>query len=132
MTPRAYLDAVRKRCEAATAGPWLGDRFDGTTKYQVVGGLGDATECLCVGDDNNTCTHTVLKVQHKSGEFGFVGPNGEADEDFVRHARTDLPKLERIARLAENYRDAVRKGNIESISADETRCALFAALEELK
>ena len=32
----------------------------------------------------------------------------------------------------QDYREAVRKGNIESISADETRCALFAALEELK
>ena len=105
MTPRAYLDAVRKRCEAATAGP-------------------------CGVIDFGS----VASVARRDGQhlLTTVHPSFKHDADFAAHAFTDIPKLERIARLAEDYREAVRKGNIESISADETRCALFAALEELK
>lgn len=111
MTPRAYLDAVRKRCEAATAGPWR----RGIPACDCADAVQDAESSVMLPNGECIVPHAL-----------------DADAEFVKHARTDLPKLERIARLAEDYREAVRKGNIESISADETRCALFAALEELK
>ncbi len=107
MTARAYLDAVRKRCDEATPEPWI------------------AAAPSSFGVDLICC---------ESGDGFVIGddaPATESDAEFIANARTDLPKLERIASLAEDYREAVRKSNYESISADETRCALFEALEKL-
>lgn len=63
--------------DAATPGPWRGDRHDGTVKYHVYG-ANDAV---------------VLQVDHKNGESGFLGDNGDNDEAFVLAARTAMPAL---------------------------------------
>lgn len=71
------LAPIKAREQAATPGPWHGDRYDGTLKYKLRGA-------------NNAI---VLVVEHKSCDFGFIGENGDADEEFVIHARTDMPAL---------------------------------------
>lgn len=58
-----------------TPGPWKGDRIDGMVKYSITGANGDL----------------VLAVQHKSFEFGFIGPNAPGDELLVL-AAPDLLK----------------------------------------
>jgi hypothetical protein len=67
--------------EKATPAPWTGDRYDGTVKYHMTG--------------PDPVSHLVLVVDHKNGEFGFVGDNGDNDEAFVMFARTALPQLAR-------------------------------------
>jgi hypothetical protein len=71
------LAEIRKRCEAATPGPWHGDRYDGSIKYEMRG----ADDAL------------VLAVDHKNGTFGFLGDKETADEKFVLHSREDVPYL---------------------------------------
>ena len=79
------LEAIRQRCEAATPGPWIGDRNDGTIKYAMLGGKDGQAE--------------VLKVDHKNGESGFYCGDEvpyeqcEANEEFVKHSRQDIPAL---------------------------------------
>jgi hypothetical protein len=92
------LDAIEARANAATPGPWRGDRHDGTAKYSVEG-----------APSTSGPQALVLRVDHKDGEFGFVGLNGTADEAFVLAARTDVPALVAEVRrltadLAECYR----------------------------
>lgn len=95
MTPN-QLASIRQRFERATSGPWVGDRLDGTVKYEI---KQDGCEC----DRSPECPHLVLKVDHKNGEFGFLGERGEEDAEFVMQARTDVPlltdALERTYRL---------------------------------
>jgi len=70
--------------EAATEGPWVGDRHDGTVKYGVEG-RGRAL---------------VLRVDHKNGASGFLGEDAEADEAYMLHACNTLPAaLDHIERL---------------------------------
>lgn len=97
MTARAYLDAVRKRCDEAIC-----SECDGR------GSLPDRPgySVLCVCADGLSLA-------------GEDMPSGQ----FVR----DAQRLERIARLALDYRDA-RLGMQHDVAE---RCALFAALESL-
>jgi hypothetical protein len=81
------LRVIEERCNAATAGPWVGDRLDGTVKYRLGG---ETRPDLGWQDDDPTL---VLAVDHKNGTFGFVGFNCRNDEMFVMHARTDVPAL---------------------------------------
>lgn len=123
MTPRAYLDAVRKRCEALTydSGTWYFDTYD---------------DCVWAGPhqsaDGSVCE--INGFSHLNGREGFALDRKTASDvmdarkAFIASARTDLPKLERIARLAEDYREARLHGDSDVAE----RCALFAALEELK
>lgn len=79
------LEQIEARANAATPGPWTGDRNDGTIKYRMMGGLDGQTE--------------VLIVDHKNNSSGFYGiddipfEESEANEEFVKHARQDVPAL---------------------------------------
>jgi hypothetical protein len=75
MTER--LAQIRQRCEAATPGPWLGDTIRGYIKYEMRGPGGEL----------------VLAVNHKEGNFGFIGANKIADRTFVLHSRADIEWL---------------------------------------
>ena len=57
----------------------------------------------CFGDDGSV----VLQVDHKNGEFGFIGPRGEEDERFFL-ACTPTAVLALISRLRAAERDAAR------------------------
>lgn len=97
MTARAYLDAVRKRCDEAIC-----SECDGR------GSLPDRPgySVLC------TCTQ---------------GLSLEGEKVVASQYVRDAQRLERIARLALDYRDA-RLGMQHDVAE---RCALFAALESL-
>ncbi len=53
--------------EAATPGPWRGDRNDGTVKYAILAGEHEAPI-------------VVLSVDHKNGTYGFGCGYGDPDE----------------------------------------------------
>jgi hypothetical protein len=78
---RAACDEAERLDAKATPGPWTGDRYDGTVKYRVMSG--DAT---------------VLVVDHKNMESGFLSERGDHDEAWVLRSRTLLPSLARDAR----------------------------------
>lgn len=82
--------------EAATPGPWRGDRDDGTIKYAVLGYRDE----------------TIIAVDHKNGTSGFLGDNGDNDEKFVTAAREAMPAL-----LAEVKRQAERAEAAEALAA---------------
>lgn len=116
VTARAYLDAVRKRCDEATPEPWL----NGPDDYAVEAAAEDAfLRCVAVTDH--------------CGDAPSLNDEKKANANFIAHARTDLTKLERIARLALDYRWSL---DAESTATHSERIAvreaLFAALEELK
>lgn len=62
-----FYPELKKAAEAATPGR-LGDRIDGSGSIKY----------LCRGTDGTD----VLLTDHKNDEFGFVGPNRDADEKF--------------------------------------------------
>lgn len=55
---------------------------------------GGGLKYTCTGDDDSL----VLRVDHKNGEFGFIGPKGEEDEAFFL-ACTPKAVLELIAEV---------------------------------
>jgi hypothetical protein len=61
---------LRELCEKATAGPWVGDRYDGTVKYRMLSEAGETVMTCC--DD-----------------CGMYEENSE----FTMEARTALPEL---------------------------------------
>ncbi|MDA8489659.1 hypothetical protein [Kluyvera sp. Awk 3] len=97
----ALMATVKAAAEKATPGR-IGDRIDGSgsIKYE------------CRGDDGSL----VLRTDHKNMEYGFVGDNGTADEQFFRVCVPDnilalVEALEKAKKLA------TQQGNIA--------CALF-------
>jgi hypothetical protein len=77
MTDEGRLARISARHEAATPGPWVGDRHDGTVKYEMRSAGGTL----------------VLRVDHKNATSGFLGPNAIADEQLVLHAHADIGYL---------------------------------------
>jgi hypothetical protein len=84
------MDAIRKRAEAATEGPWIADDNEG---------------------------YGIWSIWYGSCPSGNVEPRGlvaqcpgddaqvEEDADFIAHAREDIPTLlAEIARLKEELR----------------------------
>lgn len=68
-------EKMKAAAEKATPGR-IGDRIDGSgsIKYQ------------CVGYDGSL----VLQTDHKNMEYGFIGDNGDADEEFFRACVPDV------------------------------------------
>nr|DAN88360.1 MAG TPA: Ead/Ea22-like protein [Caudoviricetes sp.] len=91
--------AQRLKAAAKKATPGrIGDRIDGSgsIKYR------------CFGNDGSL----VLQADHKNMEYGFIGPNGEADELFFREC-----KPENILALVEALEKAQqRNGELETYS----------------
>jgi len=80
MMDSAELEAIRKRCDAATAGPWEsfveGRDHLGGNDFIRTGGLDD-----------------------QSPDIELLGAS-TADQDFIAHARQDIPRLlDEIQRL---------------------------------
>jgi hypothetical protein len=70
--PRAYLEEVRKRCEAATPGPWIS---------------------LIEGRDHTSGDSVIVRGINRSEEDLYMTGGTEADQDFIAHARQDIPIL---------------------------------------
>ncbi|WP_301691879.1 hypothetical protein [Klebsiella pneumoniae] len=106
--------AQRMKAAAGKATPGrIGDRIDGSgsIKYQ------------CLGNDGSL----VLQTDHKNMEYGFVGPNAEADELFFRECTPDnilalVEALEKAQRHA-NLTGAERQAYLGLISKRDERIA---------
>lgn len=97
----ALAQSMKAAAEKATPGR-IGDRIDGSgsIKYE------------CRGYDGSL----VLRTDHKNMEYGFVGDNGTADEEFFRACVPDNI-LALVEALEKAQKLATQQGNIA--------CALF-------
>jgi hypothetical protein len=88
MIDSAELEAIRRRCEAATAGPWEsfveGREHLGGNDFIRTGGLDDQSPDI-----------ELLRAS-------------TADQDFIAHARQDIPRmLDEIERLKKKVNEAL-------------------------
>jgi hypothetical protein len=86
---KAYLEEVRKRCEAATPGPWVS----------------------FVEGRDHTSGDSFIRRGTKEGwqEDLYLTGGTVADQDFIAHARQDIPLLLdeiRLLRSLLNYEGA--------------------------
>lgn len=81
---RFFYCAKTSRRERATPG----------RNFDRLPSAGGGLKYTCTGDDDSL----VLRVDHKNGEFGFIGPKGEEDEAFFL-ACTPKAVLELIAEV---------------------------------
>lgn len=91
--------SLKAAAEKATPGR-IGDRIDGSgsIKYQ------------CFGNDGSL----VLQTDHKNMEYGFIGPNAEADELFFRECAP-----ENILALVEALEKAQAKADVYDMLMDD-------------
>lgn len=61
------FEELKKLAEAASPGPWKGDRYDGTVKYELL----DAND------------NTVIRGDNGNSDAGPFGITGEDDEKFI-------------------------------------------------
>ncbi|HUH95749.1 MAG TPA: hypothetical protein VLZ89_00200 [Anaerolineales bacterium] len=79
MLSQEYLDEVRKRCEAATAAPWIS---------------------FVEGRDFTGGDSVIGRGPNRSEADLYLTGETIADQDFIAHARQDVPLLlAEIARL---------------------------------
>ena len=67
-----YLDEVKKRCDAATPAPW---------------------QSLVEGRDFLGGDSLIVRGPNRSEEDLYLSGGSIADQDFVAHARQDIPLL---------------------------------------
>ena len=104
----ALMATMKAAAEKATPGR-IGDRIDGSgsIKYE------------CRGYDGSL----VLRTDHKNMEYGFVGDNGTADEEFFRACVPDNI-LALVEALEKAQSKATQQGNIA--------CELFDEVTQLR
>jgi hypothetical protein len=82
------LQEMKRRCEKATPGRWFW--WLSTADYP---------ERLHGGDEGATIMRPLHRT-HDSADDGFLSFDNEHDQDFIAHARTDLPRcIAEIERL---------------------------------
>jgi hypothetical protein len=80
-----YLNEVKKRCESATPGPWISH---------------------IEGRDHTSGDSVIVRGINHSEEDLYLTGGTEADQDFIAHARQDIPiLLEEIERLLKSLED---------------------------
>ncbi len=81
---KEYLEEVRRRCEAATPGPWIS---------------------YVEGRDHTSGDSVIVRGPEGSEEDLYVIGGTAADQDFIAHARQDIPlllkEIERLQSLLE-------------------------------
>lgn len=90
MSIQAKLDEIKKRCDAATSGPWRAMHGDSYSAYPSV-------------MRQNGPHFTLLDAAEPDGENAeadFRYPGADADADFIAHARTDVPALAQALEVA--------------------------------
>ena len=76
---QTYLESVRRRCEAATKGPWVS---------------------LIEGHDHTSGDSVILRGPTGLEEDLYLTGGTFEDQDFIAHARQDIPiLLDEIERL---------------------------------
>jgi len=120
------LDELDRLLAKATPLPWRGDRYDGTVKYELAGPGRDHE--LDATDD----PAIVLIVNHKNGEYGILGPRGDANETLIISGMNALPALLAVARAASQLLYLHAEGLGESEGVGHACSALRAALADLE
>lgn len=124
-------EKLKALAEAATVG----------RNYDRLDSAGGGLKYTCTGDDGSL----VLQVDHKNDEFGFIGPNHQADEAFFLSATpaavlsllAEIDQLnaenEALRKDAERYRGVRRVANRQGFTDEkfdqqtDTRIASFDA-----
>lgn len=76
-----YLNEVRKRCDAATAGPWIS---------------------FVEGRDHSSGDNVIVRGVNGTEDDLYLTGATKEDQDFIAHARQDIALLlDEIARLRE-------------------------------
>lgn len=89
----------------------LAERATPGRNFDRLPSAGGGLKYTCTGDDDSL----VLRVDHKNGEFGFIGPKGEEDEAFFLACTPQavlelIAEVERLRKDAERYRALVDSG----------------------
>ena len=80
-----YLEEIRKRCEAATSGPWIS---------------------YVEGRDHLAGDSFIKRGGERRKEDLYLTGGTVADQDFIAHARQDIPSLlEEVERLRKRLKD---------------------------
>jgi hypothetical protein len=107
----ADLEAIKRRCEAATPGPWESTGYDDHP-----------------GDEG-----WWINSPQPGGAIAVTpsyNRRGEADHEFIRHARSDVPALlEAVERLLSMLTDAQTEAEMQAARAGRLLvCAEWARL----
>lgn len=87
----------------------LAERATPGRNFDRLPSAGGGLKYTCTGDDDSL----VLRVDHKNGEFGFIGPKGEEDEAFFLACTPQevlelIAEVERLRGEVETYEDGMR------------------------
>lgn len=91
----ARLAAIREREQAATQGPWWSDQDERV--YRLHGVHATIPPQMFPGTDEvmipeHVMNHQILKAPKQGTSYAEYWP-GEADDAFITHARSDVPRL---------------------------------------
>jgi hypothetical protein len=80
-----YLNEIRKRCDAATASPWIS---------------------FVEGRDHSSGENVVVRGANGTEDDLYLTGATKEDQDFIAHARQDIPllldEIERLRKLFSN------------------------------
>lgn len=103
--------------------------------YDRLNSAGGGIKYHCYGDDGSI----VLQVDHKSGDFGFIGPKGEEDERFFLACKPEiilslLAEREHLKRDSERLewwfnKSRERTPDAVDVNLDQWRATLDAAMK---
>ena len=109
------LESIRKRLEEAPKGPWTGDRYDGTVKYDVLDADGETVIHGCNGNEDPS-----------------YGIRDDAAEQLILNAPTDiaflLGEVERLTIERDDYASQAKaeRGRWRPISERAERAEVVA------
>jgi hypothetical protein len=93
--PDGEVDEIRKRCDAATIGPWVADGFAMEDDNCVRVGTNDGSEHYYHKTETICECFTNHDEEPDGPRIGVI--DAERNAEFIAHARTDIPLL--LARL---------------------------------
>lgn len=123
------LDAIEARCEKATPGPWEWERKPYRRESLGYVDEGVVRQLKIAGSDY--IDGWIIDPLGYEGEDGVGGK--EADEDFIAHAREDIPDLLTIVRTQqkrlEELEGIVRELSKSPLRIDDPSFGHMAAVE---
>lgn len=126
------LDAIQRRADAASEGPWDAARGANANGTTYANSREDKAIFLAASLNNNRSALWLVASDTVIPAATGDGPRAKANAEFIAHARTDVPALLTLARKQAATLAAVlelanaRGRNGWSISSDEIRKALKA------
>lgn len=108
-------EELRRLADAASHGPWKGDRYDGTVKYCVM----SANDKVVIAGDNG---------DSESGPFGIIT---EADEKYIlaAHPSRILELLDHIATLEQESAANLQRALVAEKEVKQLHISLAGAVQ---